>query len=72
MELSAEGDILARNPADEIFAIKASELSAILPGKIDGTQIRQAVELLSNSLIASRLGLEIGESGYAEEPQDGG
>lgn len=67
MELDADGQVLARNPADEIFAIKASDLSQILPGQVDGAQIKAAVEMLSNSLIAARLNLEIGESGYAEE-----
>lgn len=72
MELAEDGEILARNPANKIFAIKASDLSTILPEQINGTQIRAAVELLSNSLIASRLDLPIGESGYAEEPFNGG
>lgn len=72
MELDADGNILARNPADRILAIKASELSTILPGQVDGNQIKAAVEMLANALIASRLGLSLGESGYAEEPLNGG
>ena len=71
MELGADGTVLARTPTDDIIAIKADELSTLANG-IDGEQIRAAVSLLARGLIAMDLGVEIGESGYPEEPFNGG
>jgi hypothetical protein len=71
MELAEDGTVLAIAPANNIFAIKSDELETVIPG-IDGNGVRSAVSSLARRLIASELGLEIGQSGFPEKPFNGG